>query len=94
MIPDFNMWDKLNVILSRKPDYKFLSFLVYCRETKNYTISEYLQYLFHQLTSDEKQNIAVIRSQINIFYSVIMKYINTPYILDNLLLNLPKIKPE
>jgi len=88
------MWDKLNVILSRKRDHKFLSLLVYCRETKNYTISENLQYLLHQFTSDEKQNIAFIRSYINIFYSIIIKYINTPYILDNLLLNLPKIKPE
>jgi len=93
-IPNFSMWDKLNVILSRKPDHKFLSLLVCSRETKNYTISENLQHLFRQFTSDEKQNIAVIRSHINIFYSVIMKYINTPYILDNLLLNLPKIKPE
>jgi len=87
------MWDKLNVIMSKKPDHKFLSFLVCCR-VKNYTISENLQYVFRQFTSDEKQNIAVIRSHINIFYSVIMKYINTPYILDNLLLNLHRIKPE
>jgi len=94
MLADFSLWDKLSIILSRKPDHKFLSFLVYCRETKYYTISEDLQYLFHQFTSDEKQNIAVIRSHINIFYSVIMKYINTPYILDNLLLNLPQTKPE
>jgi len=81
-------------IVSRKPDHIFLSFLVYCRETKNYTISENLQYLFRQFTSDKKQNITVIRSYINIFYSVITKYINTPYILDNLLLNLRRIKPE
>jgi len=94
MKPDFSMWDKLNVILSRKPEHKFLPFLVYCRETKNFTISETLQYLFRQFTSDEKQNIGVIRSHINIFYSVIMKYINVPYVLDNLLLNLPKTKPE
>jgi len=93
-IPKFSMWDKLNAILSRKPDHKLLSFLVCCRETRNYTISENLQYLFHQFTSDEKQNIAVIHSHINTFYSVIMKYINTPYIFDNLLLNLPIIKPE
>jgi len=93
-VPDFSMWDKLNVILSRKPDHKFLSLLVYCRETKNYTISENLQYLLQQFTSDEKQNIAFIRSHINIFYSIIMKYINTPYILDNLLLNWPIMKPE
>jgi len=53
-----------------------------------------LQYLFRQFTSDEKQNIAVIRSYINIFYSVITMYINASYILDNLLLNLRRIKPE
>jgi len=88
------MWDKLNVILSRKPDHKFLSFFLCCRETKHYTISENLQYLFRQFTSDEKQNIAVIRSHINIFYSAIMKYINKSYILDNLLFNLPDTKPK
>jgi len=88
------MWDKLNVILSRKPDHKFLAFIVCCRGVKNYTISDNLQYLFRQFTSDEKQNIAVIRSHINIFYSVIIKYINTLYILDNLLITLPRVKPE
>jgi len=93
MIADFSMWDKLNVMLSRKPDHKFLSFFVCCRETKH-TISENLEYLFRQFTLDGKQNIAVIHSHINIFYSVIMKYINKPYILDNLLLNLPNTKPQ
>jgi len=87
------MWNKLNVILSKKPDHKLLTFLVCCRRIKYYKISEYLPYLFHQFTSDEKQNIAVIRSHINIFYSVIMN-INTHYVLDDLLLNLPRIKPE
>jgi len=88
------MLDKLNVILIRKPDHKLLSFLFCCRKIKNYKISNNLPYLFHQFTSDEKQNIAVIRSQINTFYSVITKYIDSNYVLDDLLSNLLKIKPE
>jgi len=93
-IANSSMLDKLNVILSRKPDHKLLPFLVCTRGIiKNYTIGENLSYLFRQFTSDEKQNIAIIRSQINIFYSAIMRYINTYFILDELLLYLPKIKP-
>jgi len=93
-IVDYNISAKLNVILSRKPDHKLLPFLV-CTQgiIKNYTFVENLSYLFNQFTSDEKQDIAVIRSQINTFYSVIMRYINTYYLLDELLLYLPKIKP-
>jgi len=49
--------------------------------------------LFNQFTPDEKQDIAIIRSRINTFYSI-MKYVNTNYILHELLLNLPSIKPE
>jgi len=38
-----------------------------------------------------KQDIAIIRSHINTFYLIIMKNVN---ILDELLLNLPRIKPR
>jgi len=57
-------------------------------------LSDALQYLFNQFTPDEKQDIAIIRSYINTFYSIITKYIKTYYIRDKLLLNLPNIKPE
>jgi len=53
-----------------------------------------LPLVFSQFLSDEKQDIAVIRSHIVTFYLIIMKYANTYYILDDLLSNLPKIKPE
>jgi len=93
-IADFSMLDKLNVTLMKKPDHKLLSFLFCCRRIKNSRISDNLPYLFHQFTTDEKRNIAVIRSHINTFYSVITKYIDSNYILDDLLSNLLKIKPE
>jgi len=58
-----------------------------------------LQYFFKQFTPDEKQNIAIIRSHINTFYSVIIKYldifsvINVKYVI-LLIKDLPKIKPK
>jgi len=85
-------WDKLNVILSRKLDHKLLPFLACCI-IKRQEIAEDIPRLFNQFTPDEKQDIAIIRSQINTF-SFIMKYVNTYYILDELLLNLPSIIPE
>jgi len=55
-----------------------------------------LPFLFNQFTSDKKQNIEIIRSYINTFYSIIIKYINRNHILDDIikLLNLARIKPE
>jgi len=50
---------------------------------------ENLLYLFNQFTPDEKQDIKIIRSYINTFYSIIIKYVNLYDILDELLLNLP-----
>jgi len=88
-------WNKLNVILSRKPDHKLLPFLFCCRGIINgYNKVEDLLYLFDQFTPDEKQDIKIIRSYINTFYSIIIKYVNLYDILDELLLNLPRIKPE
>jgi len=81
--------------LSRKPDHKLLPFLVDCRVIiKNYKIEKDLPYLFNQFTPDEKQDIEVVRSQINTFYSFITKYVNFYIIFDDLLLDLPRIKPE
>jgi len=93
LVANDDMWYKLNVILSRKPDYKMLPFLA-CSIMNYYNVSRNLPYLFQQFTSDEKQNIAVIRIQLITFYSVIMQYINTRYILEDILLNLPSIKPK
>jgi len=92
-VANYSTWDKLSVMLLRKPDHKLLPFLTCCLgEHSHMPIA--LQHLFNQFTPDEKQDIAIIRSHINIFYSVIMKYINTFYILNDLLLNLPEIKPK
>jgi len=86
-------WDKLNIILSRKPDHKLLPFLACCT-IERYKMAKNLSLLFNQFTSDEKQDIKIIRSYINTFYSIIIKYVNTYDILDELLLDLPRIKPE
>jgi len=93
-------WDKLNIILSRKPDHKLLPFLTCCR-AKYYDINMpvVLQYFFKQFTPDEKQNVAIIRSHINAFYSVIMKYLDIKHLIHihnviYLIENLPEIKPK
>jgi len=74
-----------------KPDHKLLSFLA-CYKIERHKIAD-LSHLFSYFTPDEKQDIAIIRSCINSFYSI-MKYINTYSILNELLLNLPRIKPK
>jgi len=93
MIADSSMWDKLNVILSKKPDHKLLSFLTCCQEKRS-NITFALQYFFKQFTPDEKQDIAIIRSHINTFYSVILKHINIYNVIYELIVNLPDIKPK
>jgi len=71
------MGDELDIIFSKKPDHKLLPFLVCCyaKYTGN-NMLYVLQHFFKQFTSDEKQNIVVIRSHINTFYSVIIKYLD------------------
>jgi len=87
-----SIWDKLN-IMSRKPDHKLLSFLACCL-IERHKMAKNLPRLFNQFTSDEKQDIEIIRSHINTFYSIIIKYVNTNHIFDEVLLNLARIKPE
>jgi len=93
-------WAKVDNILSKKLDYKLLPFST-CFEAK-YTginIPNALENVFKRFTPDEKQNIAIIRSHINTFYSVIMKYLDfysviyIHYVIE-LLENLPVIKPK
>jgi len=89
------MWDELDVILSRKLDHKLLPFLACCimKCCINREITIDLSHLFIRFTPDEKQDIAIIRSRINIFYSIV-KYIDFYYTLNELLLNLPSIIPK
>jgi len=93
LVANHSTWDKFNAILSKKPDYKILPFIA-CSVMNYYNISEYLPHLFNQFTSDEKQDVAISRSCINTFYLIIIKYVNVFHILDELLLNLPRMKPE
>jgi len=88
-----SVWHKIEVMLSRKPDYMMLPFLA-CSIMNYYDVSIKLPYLFQAFTSDKKQDIAIIRIQIITFCSVIVKYIDTRYKLENILLNLPNIKPK
>jgi len=88
------MCDELNVTLSRKSDYKLLPLLACCiMEHYNIITLENLPFLFNQFTTDEKQDI-VIRSQINIFFSIIIKFVNFQSTLRELILNLLRIKPK
>jgi len=94
-VANHSTWAKLNVILSRKPDHKLLSFLACCQAKRTgLDIPFALQYFFKQFTPDEKQNIAIIRSHINTFYSVIMKYIEIQSVIHVLIPSLPEIKPK
>jgi len=99
-IANYSIAAKLNVTLSKKPDHKLLPFLACCyAKCAGLSMPNALQYFFKQFTSDEKRNITIIRSHINTFYSVIIKYldlfneINVNYVI-KLLEDLPKIKPK
>jgi len=61
---------------------------------KYYNIVENLPHLFNQFAPDEEKDVAIIHSQINIFFLVIMKFVNEHFILLRLLPNLPRMKPE
>jgi len=90
-VANSSTWAKLNDTLSKKPDYRLLSFLTCCLRER-FNILDALQTVFNRFTLDEKQEIAIIRSYINTFYSIITKFINFhPH---ELLKNLPKIKPK
>jgi len=96
---NLNIWVKLNVTFSRKPDHKLLPFLICCYAKYNGSSTlDALQYFFEQFTSDEKQNIVVIRSHINTFYSTIVKYLDFHVLPDryviHLIKKLPEIKPK
>jgi len=90
---------KLDVI-SKKLDHNLLPFLACCyAKYAGLSIPIALQYVFKQFTPDEKRNIAIIRSHINTFYSVITKNLNifhqiqVNYVIQ-LIENLPQIKPK
>jgi len=94
-VANHSTWAKLNVILSRKRDHKLLLFLACCQGNHTgFDILTSLRYLFNQFTLDEQQNIAIIRSHINTFYLVIMKYIDIVNVRYRVILNLPDIKPK
>jgi len=99
-VANHSTWDKLNVTLSRKPDYKLLPFLACCyAKYTGLSMPNALQYFFKQFTSDQKRNIAIIRSHINTFYSVIIQnliiytVIHVNYVIQ-LIENLPEIIPK
>jgi len=87
------MCDELNVTLSRKFDHKLLPFLACCI-IGHYNIAKDLPHLFNQFTLDEKKDIEIIRSQINFFFSVTVKFVNFYSIFRQLLYHLPRIKSE
>jgi len=61
---------------------------------EHYMIDEDLPRLLSQFTPNEKKDIVIIHSQINIFLFVIAKFVDKHFTLLTLLPNLPIIKPE
>jgi len=84
---------KLNVTLSRKSDHKLLPLLACCI-IKHFNIAKDLPHLFNQFAPNEERDIAIIHSQINIFFLVIVKFVDKHFTLLPLLPNLPRMKPE
>jgi len=87
-----NICDKLNITVSRKSDHKLLPFLACCIMNRN--IIKDLPYLFNEFAPDEEKDIAIIHSQINLFFLFIVKLVNKHYVFPLLLSNLPRMKPE
>jgi len=87
-------WEELNVILSRRqPDPKLLPFLACCA-MERYKIATNLPRVFDQFTLYKNRDIKMIRSQIHVFLSIVVKFASDYSIFSDLLLNLPSIKPE
>ncbi|KYN19638.1 Aminopeptidase N [Trachymyrmex cornetzi] len=87
---NYSLWAKAKAIWLRKPDLDLLPFLACC-ET-DWIITEHLQHLFLNRFKNESEDVAVIRSYINIFHLIVSKYANT--YLQKILLNLEEIKPN
>ncbi|KYN19672.1 Glutamyl aminopeptidase [Trachymyrmex cornetzi] len=91
---DYSVWFKARDIWLRKPDHDLLPFLACC-ETDSIIIHKFMpNILLNRFTQNEKEEVAIIRSYINIFHSLVSKHANTYNILQNILYNLEKIKPK
>jgi len=99
-VDNSTIWAKIIIMFSRKPDHKLLPLFACCyAQYKSLTMPNALHYFFKKFTPDEKQNIAVIRSYINTFYLVFIKYLEIfgtihPMYVIQLIENLPEIKPK
>lgn len=92
-IAEYSMWNNVTNIWLRKPDHQLLPFLACCRY--RFITSEHLPYLVSQrFTQYDMQHIAIIRSYIKTFHSIIARHANNYNFLKNMLLNWEKIKPE
>ncbi|KYN19131.1 Glutamyl aminopeptidase [Trachymyrmex cornetzi] len=88
-----SLWFKASYIWLRKPDHDLLPFLACCETDSIITV--HLQNLFlNRFTQNEREDVVVIRSSINIFHSVVSKHANNYNILRKILGNLGKIKPN
>jgi len=81
------------MLLRRQPDPKLLPFLA-CSVIERYKNATNLPRVFKQFTLYKKPDIKMIRSQINTFFSIVIKFANHRSILFDLLSNLSIIKPE
>jgi len=80
-------------LLSKKPDLKFLPFLACC-VMERYKIATNLPRFLKYFAFFYKKRDIKIRSEINVFFSIVVKFASYHSILPDLLLDLPSIKPE
>ncbi|KYN19648.1 Glutamyl aminopeptidase [Trachymyrmex cornetzi] len=89
----YSTWFSARNTWLRKLDHDLLPFLACC-ET-DWIITDHLTNLFvNRFTQNEREDVAVIRSYLNIFHSIVSKHANTYNVLQNILYNLEDIKPK
>jgi len=83
------------MLSKRQPDPKLLPFLA-CGAMERYKLAINLPRVFNQFTLYiyKKPDIKMIRSQINIFFSIVVKFANYHSVFFDLLSNLPSKKPK
>ena len=84
------MWSHVKDIWLKTRNRSLLQYLT-CSGYGSYTA---FSSLMKQFPQDQRQNISVIRSHIDIFHSIIMKHSKTDYILEKILTLLETSKPK
>jgi len=81
------------MLSKRQPDPKLLPFLA-CGTMERHKLAINVRRMFNQFTLYKNPDIKMIRSQINIFFSIVVKFANYHSVFFDLLSNLPSKKPK